>query len=93
MFRTVARRAAGGLLNANETCGRQVTVVLSQYRVVQQLCATVRLQPGTSVVRHLSATATGLVTQRNSTVPMTECRVAGDKTRRAHAVEDIIGYF
>jgi hypothetical protein len=25
-------------------------------------------------------------------VLMTECRVAGDKTRRAHAIEDIIGY-
>jgi hypothetical protein len=32
------------------------------------------------------------VMQRHSTVLMTECRVAGDKTRRAHAVEDIIGY-
>jgi hypothetical protein len=41
---------------------------------------------------HLSATATGLVTQWHSTEPMTECRLAGDKTRRAHTVEDIIGY-
>jgi hypothetical protein len=24
-------------------------------------------------------------------IPMTECRVAGDKTQRAHAIEDIIG--
>jgi hypothetical protein len=34
----------------------------------------------------------GLVTQRRSTVSKTECSVAGDKTRLAHAVEDIIGY-
>jgi hypothetical protein len=39
-----------------------------------------------------SATAAGLVTQRHSTVPMAECRVAGNKTRRVHAVEDIIDY-
>jgi hypothetical protein len=64
----------------------------SQCRVVQQLWATGRLQPGVSTVGHLSATATSLVTQQHSTVPMTECRVAGNKTRRAHAVEDIIGY-
>jgi hypothetical protein len=47
---------------------------------------------GDSAVGHLSATATGLVTQRHSTVPMTECRMTGDKIRRAHAVEDIIDY-
>jgi hypothetical protein len=41
---------------------------------------------------HVSATATDLVMQRHITVPMTECRVAGNKTRRAHVVEDIIGY-
>jgi hypothetical protein len=34
----------------------------------------------------------GLVTQRRSTVPMAECKVTDDKTRRAHAVEYIIGY-
>jgi hypothetical protein len=52
----------------------------------------VRLQPGASVVGHLSATAMGLVMQRHSTVLMTDCRVAGDKTRHAHTIEDIIGY-
>jgi hypothetical protein len=62
---------------------------LSQCRVVQQLWATERLQPGVSAVGHLSATATGLVTQRHSTVPMIECRVACDKTCRAHVIEDI----
>jgi hypothetical protein len=41
----------------------------------------------------LSATATGLVTQWHCTVLMTECSVAGDMTRCAHVVEDIIGYF
>jgi hypothetical protein len=65
---------------------------LSQRRVVQQLWATGQLQPDISAVGHLSATATGLVTQRHITVPMTECRVAGDKIRRAHAIEEIIGY-
>jgi hypothetical protein len=65
---------------------------LSQCRVVQQLWSTGRRQPGVSAVGHLSATATGLVMQRHSIVPMTECRVVGDKTRHAHAVEDIIGY-
>jgi hypothetical protein len=34
----------------------------------------------------------GLVTQWHNTALMTECWVAGDKTQRAHAVEDIIGY-
>jgi hypothetical protein len=34
----------------------------------------------------------GVVTQRRSTVSKTECNVACDKTRLAHAVEDIIGY-
>jgi hypothetical protein len=36
--------------------------------------------------------AMGLVTQRHSTMTMAECRVAGDKTQHAHAVEDVIGY-
>jgi hypothetical protein len=65
---------------------------MSQCQVVQQLWATGRLQPGVSAVGHLSATTTGLVMQRHNTVLMTECRVAGDKTRRAHAVEDSVGY-
>jgi hypothetical protein len=65
---------------------------MSQCGVVQQLWATRQLQPGVNAVGHLSATATDLVTQRHSTAPMTECWVAGDKTRRAHAVEDTIGY-
>jgi hypothetical protein len=64
----------------------------SQCRVVQQLWATGRLQLGISVVGHLSATATGLVMQWYNTVTMIECRMTGDKTRRAHTVEDIIGY-
>jgi hypothetical protein len=34
----------------------------------------------------------GLVAQRHSTVSKTECSMAGDKTRLAHTVEDIIGY-
>jgi hypothetical protein len=50
------------------------------------------LQPGVSDVGHLSATTTGLVMQRRSTVSKTKCNMAGDRTRRAHAVEDIIGY-
>jgi hypothetical protein len=41
---------------------------------------------------HLSATATGLVTQQHITVTMTECRVTGDKTRCAHGAKDIIDY-
>jgi hypothetical protein len=64
----------------------------SQCQVVQQLWATGRRQPGATTVGHLSGTATGLVMQWHNTVLMTECRVAGNKTRRAHAVEDIIGY-
>jgi hypothetical protein len=50
------------------------------------------LQPCISTVGNLLATATGLVTQRHSTILMTEYRVAGDKTRRAHVVENIVGY-
>jgi hypothetical protein len=65
---------------------------LLQCRVVQQLWATGRLQLCASAVGHLSATVTGLVTQRHSPVPMTECRVADDMTRRAHAVENIVDY-
>jgi hypothetical protein len=41
---------------------------------------------------YLSATTTGLVTQRRSTVSKAECSVAGNKTQLAHAVEDIISY-
>jgi hypothetical protein len=52
----------------------------------------VLLQPSVGYVGHLSATTTGLVTQRHSAVPMIECSVADDKTQRAHAVKDIIGY-
>jgi hypothetical protein len=69
--------------------------------VVQQLrtgsavrqAATVQLQPDASVVGHLSGTATDLVTQRHHVVPLIECMMAGDKTRHAHAVEDIIYYY
>jgi hypothetical protein len=43
-------------------------------------------------VGYLLATAMGLVTQQHDTVLMTECRVAGDKTRRTHVIEDIISY-
>jgi hypothetical protein len=64
----------------------------SQCREVQQLWATGLLQPDVSDVGHLSATTMGLVTQQRRTVSKTECSVAGDKTRLAHAVEDIIGY-
>jgi hypothetical protein len=59
--------------------------------VVRQ-ATTVQLQPGANTVGHMSGTATGLVTQRHHAVPLTECRVIGDKTRHAHAVEDIIYY-
>jgi hypothetical protein len=53
----------------------------------------VRLQPGANTVGYLLGTTTCLVSQRHHAVPLTECRVAGDKTRYAHAVEDIICYF
>jgi hypothetical protein len=53
----------------------------------------VLLQPGASAVGHLSATATDLVMQRHRTVPLTECRVAGDKIQHDHVVEDIICYY
>jgi hypothetical protein len=43
----------------------------------------VRLQPGANTVGHLLATAMGLVMRRHRTVPLTECRVAGDKTQHA----------
>jgi hypothetical protein len=52
----------------------------------------VRLQPGNSTVGHLSGIATGLLMQRYHAVPLTECGVADNKTRHAHAVEDIICY-
>jgi hypothetical protein len=64
----------------------------SQCRAVQQLWATGLLQLDVSYVGHLSAIAMGLVTQRHDTVSKTECSVAGDKIRLAHAIEDIIGY-
>jgi hypothetical protein len=64
----------------------------SQSRVVQQLWATELLQPGVSDVGDLSVAAMGLVTQQRSTVSKAECSVAGDKTRLAHTIEDIIGY-
>jgi hypothetical protein len=64
----------------------------SQCQVVQQLWATGLLQLGVSGVGHLLATTMGLETQRRNTISKIECSVAGDKTRLAHAVEDIIGY-
>jgi hypothetical protein len=64
----------------------------SQRQAVQRLCATELLQPGVSDVGHLLAVAMGLMTQQRSTVSKTECTVAGDKTRLAHTVKDIIGY-
>jgi hypothetical protein len=60
--------------------------------VVQQLWATGLLQLGVSDVGHLKATTKGLVTQRHNTVLMIECSMTGDKTRRAHIIEGIIGY-
>jgi hypothetical protein len=44
------------------------------------------------IVNHLSGIATGLVTQRRHTVPLTECTVADDNIRHAHIVEYIICY-
>jgi hypothetical protein len=90
-------------LHAHKACSRRLIKCrrdvwqagcsdLSQCRVVQQLWATGLLQPDVSDMGHLSATTTGLVTQRCSIVSKTECSVAGDKIRRAQAVEDIIGY-
>jgi hypothetical protein len=61
--------------------------------VVQQLWATGLQQPGMIDMGHLSATTIGLVTQWHITVLMIKCSMAGDKTRRAHVVEDIISYF
>jgi hypothetical protein len=86
----LARRATGGSLNADETCGRPVAVTRHSAGWFNN---SGLLQPSVSDMGHLSATTIGLVTQWHSTVPMTECSMAGDKTRRAHAVEDIIGYF
>jgi hypothetical protein len=54
--------------------------------------ATVQLQPGASAVGHLSGIATGLVMQWQHAVPLLECRVAGDRTRRARAADNIISY-
>jgi hypothetical protein len=52
-----------------------------------------RLQSDASIVGHLSGTAIDLVTQRHHAVPLNECRVASNKTRHAHVMEDIICYF
>jgi hypothetical protein len=52
----------------------------------------VQLQPGASAVGHLSGIATGLVMQWQHAVPLLECRVAGDRTRRARAADNIISY-
>jgi hypothetical protein len=95
-MRCVDRRVAGSDQHSADPqpahCG------LPQCRVVQQLwagstvrqVATMRLQHGASTVDHLSGTTTCLVTQRHRVVPLTECRVAGNKTRHAHTIEDII---
>jgi hypothetical protein len=91
-------------LHAHKACSRQLIKCRredvwqagcsdpSQCRVVQQPWAIGLLQPGVNDVGHLSATTTGLVMQWHSTVPMTKCSVAGGKTHRAQAVEDIIDY-
>jgi hypothetical protein len=40
----------------------------------------------------LSGTTTGLVMQRQHVVPLIKCKVAGNKARHVHIVEDIICY-
>jgi hypothetical protein len=82
----LTRRAAGGPLNVDKTCDRQVAVTRHSAKWFNNSVGD--CNPTSAPW----ATAMNLVTQRHNTVPMTECRVAGDKTRRAHAVEDIIGY-
>jgi hypothetical protein len=73
-------------------CGRPVAATHHSAERIQRLWATGLLQPGVSNVGHLLAATMGLVTRQHSTVLKTECNVAGDKTRLAHGVEDIIGY-
>jgi hypothetical protein len=88
----LAGHAAGGSLNADETCGRPVAVTHHSVERIQRLWATGLLQPGVSDVGHLSAVAMGLVTRQCNTVSKIKCSVAGDKTRLTNVVEDIIGY-
>jgi hypothetical protein len=88
-----ARKACDGRLIKYRRDGRQVgRNGPSQCRVTRQPWATGLLQPDISDVGHLSAHTTGLMMQQRSTVSKAESSVAGDKTRCAHAVEDIIGY-
>jgi hypothetical protein len=97
-MRRVGRQVAGPGQHSRSAARSQWFATM--HRVVQQLwvdnavrqVATVRLQPSASTMGHLSGTAIGLVMQRHHTVPLTECRVVGDKIRHAHAVEYIIYY-
>jgi hypothetical protein len=73
----LARRAAGGPLNADETCGGQVAVTHHSAEWFNNSGLQGDCNPASAPW---------------ATVPMTKCRAAGDKTWRAHTVEDIIGY-
>jgi hypothetical protein len=71
----------GSVVNTCKACGQ---------------ASTVRLQYGYSVMPSLWTTRLAplqcQVTRQHDATLLTECSVAGDKTRRAHTVEDIICY-
>jgi hypothetical protein len=68
---------AGNIVNTCKACGH---------------ASTVRLQyDASTMTTHLAPLQCQVTRQHNVTL-LTECNVAGDKTRRAHIVEDIICY-
>jgi hypothetical protein len=72
----------GSVVNTCKTCGQ---------------LSTVQLQYGYSVTPALWTTHLALlqcqVTRQHDATLLTECSVAGDKTRCVHTIEDIICYF
>jgi hypothetical protein len=68
---------AGSVVNTCKVCGH---------------ASTVRLQGTLTLWTTRLAPLQCQVTQQHDVTLLTECNVAGDKTSRAHTVEDIICY-
>jgi hypothetical protein len=74
--RTFSRRLTSGPLWVCKTCGQAAQSIPAAPALWTTHLAPLQCQ----------------ATRQHSVTLLTECSVAGDKTRRAHAVEDIIGY-
>jgi hypothetical protein len=95
-FQHTHARSQDALRHGHHAPARRVGRQCSQYLQVCEQASTVRLQYGYSVTPALWTTRLAALqcqmTQQHDTTLLTECSVAGDKTRHAYTVEDIICY-